>query len=174
MRCTIYKQQEAVLDTSYINQPRALPASLILFASVFSVFLFGTIAFVGLQAWQPQKTTSLVLPAQTRGVESVAFDPSLATILSPDLDRSAALIWLSEDRKTLSISHQNLKGQTNDLVLWIMKPQENWSRIGVLPRSEQAAAFNLTNVVPPESRVAVVLEGNAAEPGLILLSAYLR
>lgn len=162
------------MDTSYFNQARTHPVSLILIASVFSVFLFGTIGFVGLQAWQTQKTTSVVVPAQTGSVESAAFDPSLATILSPDLDRSAALIWLSEDRKTLSVSHQNLKGETHDLALWIMKPQENWSRIGVLPTSEQAVAFNLTNAVPSESRVAVVLEGNAAEPGLILVSAYLR
>lgn len=162
------------MDTGYIEHPRTRSRGLVLAASVGIVLLFVAFALVAAKVWQSVQLGSFDPRTPTPRAAAAFFDPTRATILSPDLDRSAALVWLSEDRSTLSLTYQQLQSNVETLGIWIMPPHENWTRIGTVPRTEQVQVVALTEPVLPDSRIAIVLEGNGSEPGLILLSALVR
>jgi len=162
------------LDTGYIEHSRTRSGGLVVATSLAVALLSVAVGFVAVPAWQSAQRVPLDTPTPTPGAAAASFDPTRAVILSPDLDRSAALIWLSEDRLTLSLTHQYLQSYVETLGIWFMPPHGNWTRIGTVSKTEQVAVFTLTKPVSPESRMAIVLEGDGSEPGLILLSALLR
>ncbi|KUF12459.1 hypothetical protein AVJ23_01635 [Pseudoponticoccus marisrubri] len=95
---------------------------------------------------------------------SQAMGPAPVTVLSPDLNRASAVVWLSPDRRRVTVELKNLAATREaPLAVWLYPPQGAPQRLG---RIDGAASFDLPAPAARDTRLAVVLDkGRPGTPG---------